>query len=227
MEHHMDFVFSRAEQYANMSWSFYQNYLQAEEEYKEEYKRWEKTGQSIETSAPINALLIIKETQAIAAIIFQALSIEAYTNLWGAIELGAAEFRTKYRLTSTKDKIKDLASKNSSEYPPEHLEKISALFEKRNDLVHSKAHVYPISAPSLYDYEKPENNYKDIDLVFKEQYSIFDGIDEQMILYQDFKENVRVIRNADIELYEEIENKQISEAAKRSCDAILNIFPRE
>lgn len=57
-----------------------------------------------------------------------------------------------------------------------------------------------------YNYEKPEENYRDINEFILEKQVAQENIDAEMKLYEQLQEAVKVIRNSDKELIEEIQD---------------------
>ena len=97
----MNCYFTFCEQYAAMAKSFYSQYHQHQENAK--------------SSTP--SASIAMEQAAICAVIFQALAVESYVNLFGSVVLGDDVFRCRYESeidkkhrASTIDKIKNICN---------------------------------------------------------------------------------------------------------------------
>lgn len=176
------------------------------------------------------ALFDAKENAALCAIIFEALSIEAYVNFWGASLLGDDIFYSKYeferkstegsskkrRSLNTLDKIKKICKEEyHTPYPTDgvHYCALKKLFQNRDRLVHYKPKQYCISRPSPKQLYTPEmyNDYLD---ACKELDFIFDGIDDQMRLYQEVKDNLAKCSGKTDPFYQQLEDtgKEIGKA---------------
>lgn len=220
----MNFIFSSANLYARMSLSFYEEYLEIEEQYQKESLIFQSKNQEIEYAGPVYALYALKEEKAIAAIIFQALAIEAYINLFGVVVFGENVFNSQHERKPTFQKLNVICSQLSASYPESHRVKLKELFDKRNELVHAKTKIYRVVPATMYDYDHPENNYRDVMDLYAGLSYVFVDIDAQMKLYQEFQENIRILRGAELELLEEID-KQIREnfSKQMSCN-VLSMF---
>ena len=156
-------------------------------------------------------------TGAISAIVFQALAIEGYVNLFGVIELGENVFYTEieppkgkqpkgFHYFSTLGKIAEICERSkriTTTYPEKHLSELGQLFRKRDQLVHHKPHPHAISKQP-FDYENPAASYSDYIEAKQEILFVYEGLDEQMRLYDEMKANITTLRGTGVELTEEL-----------------------
>lgn len=172
----------------------------------------------------------------IAAIVFQALAIEAYVNLFGVYELGEDRFFKEFepprnnrpqgfRPLNTIDKLKMICKEELGQpFPAEHIEKIRQLFTTRDRLVHSKSKPRSIRKQK-FDYLKPEKNYEDLFALAEELSFFYDGIEEHMELYRILQDDIMVIRGAEKELTVEISDRWLSDigrAVEETCASAYN-----
>lgn len=150
----------------------------------------------------------LKETSAICAIVFESLAIEAYVNFWGASILGDEIFFSKYEpqknsaasgsakthLKSTLEKMKYICKTEFDKpYPTNgsHYSRLKNLFLKRDKLVHNKPRGYLIElAP--FNYDSPELAFADYTDVLNQINFIYDGIDDELKLYEEVKSNLEI-----------------------------------
>ena len=215
-----------ANQYAKMSLSFFQEYHLIDEEYQKALSSYEE-GQVDDYK--VFALLIEKEEKAIAAVVFQAFAIEAYINLLGITIFGEDDFyhkkigNTKIERMPTLQKLDIICSELSVNYPEPHRQKIDALFKKRDSLVHQKPHLYTATVQP-FEYDHPEESYKEYYELMKPLKYLFSNLEEEMILYSELQENIRVLRGVEKELIEEIMEQEMKENAREMADAIQSLF---
>lgn len=172
----------------------------------------------------------------IAAIVFQALAIEAYVNLLGVYVVGKERFFSEYeppknhrprgfRPLNTIDKLKKICKEEIGHpFPEEHIEKIHQLFTTRDRLVHSKSKPYSIIKQE-FDYSKPEKNYEDIFALAEEMSFFYDGLEKHMELYRLLQDDITTIRDAKKELTVEISDRWLSNigtAVQEMCIATYN-----
>lgn len=197
-----DFYIIRSNQYARMAKEFY------DESLKE--RRFFEEGLNIpvsdEEKLGLYALLLEKtlkmDEKAIAAVLFQALAVEAYTNLFGITVFGEEDFYANYERAPTRKKLKEIAGKLNKTLPKEMDDRIKALFKKRDSFVHQKPKAYQIEVAD-FDYKNLEKNFEDINAYVEELMGAEEGLDDNMKIYEDLQECVRVLRGAELELTEE------------------------
>ncbi|SFO93461.1 hypothetical protein SAMN05216343_10141 [Oscillibacter sp. PC13] len=172
------------EQYAAMAKSFYFQYHQHQENAK--------------SGAP--SASIAMEQAAICAVIFQALAVESYVNLFGSVVLGDDVFRCRYESetdkkhrASTIDKIKNICNVElRNPYPTsgEDFGILKGLLDKRNKLVHPKSKPHAIENRP-YNYKKPEDLYSDYVQAFNEEIGfIYNNLEVEMLVYDELKKNL-------------------------------------
>ena len=209
-------VITNANTYAEMSRSFYEQYLKAQNRIKR--LSVDKTRHvDINWYAEYLHWLDESEKNAIAAVVFQAMAIEAYTNLFGLYTLGEEVFYDQgIERKKLKEKLSKICESLSQKYPTEHFEKIDALFKKRDNLVHQKPHLYEIPDNLAVLNDNEVNRFiKTTNELKKDMERVYRNLEKQMELYSQFQENIRLIRDADKELIEEITEKR----RKENCDS--------
>lgn len=174
----------------------------------------------------------------ISAIIFEALAIEAYVNLFGVYVLGEEKFfreyeppkgqrQTGFRYLNTIEKLKKICKEELNRpFPEQHAARIRNLFEMRDRLVHSKAKPHVI-AKRAFDYDNPEKSYEEMESIAEEITFFFEGIDGHMELYKMLQEDIKQIRGADKELTIEIRDSwlfEMGDAYKEACASAYGDF---
>lgn len=202
------FYIIRSNQYARMSKSFYEEFLAAKKLYDSVGELKKDDENPIINAAKQYVYHEQMDDAAVAAVIFQALSIEAYINLWGICVFGESTYydkKTRIERLPFEKKLMKILDEVGMSLPSTLLTNILALMEKRNSLVHQKPKAIWIGVDP-YNYEKPEENYRDINEFILEKQVAQENIDAEMKLYEQLQEAVKVIRNSDKELIEEIQD---------------------
>lgn len=181
------------------------------------------------------ANLEAKTRLTISAIIFQALAIEAYVNLFGVYVLGEEKFFSEYepprgkwpkgfRPLNTIDKLKKICKEEYHQsFPEQHADRIRRLFATRDKLVHSKAKPHVI-IKNTFDYEQLEKNYEEIAGIADEIMFFFDGVDDHMELYRMLQKDIQQIRGAEKELTTEISDRWLVEMGNAIEDACASAY---
>ena len=177
----MEIYFPLCEQYAAMAQSFYSQYQQ---------------------SAAGNDVLdsIAMEQAAICTVIFQALAVESYVNLFGSVTLGDENFRCNYESKTdskhrfnTIEKIKHICKDEfNTPYPTggKHFEMLKGLFSKRDRLVHQKSKPHNIEKRAI-DYGNMPKQYDDFLSAYKEEIGfIYERLEDEMKVYGELKQNL-------------------------------------
>ena len=167
----------------------------------------------------------------ISAIIFQALAIEAYVNLFGVYVVGERRFFSEYeppkykrqkgdKPLNTIDKLKKICKDEFHQhFPEQHADRIRKLFATRDKLVHSKPKPHVIIRKT-FDYEQLEKNYEEMASIADEMTFFFDGIDDHMELYRMLQTDIQHIRGSEKELTIEISDRWLAEmgnAVREAC----------
>ena len=207
------FYVIRGNQYAYMSKTFYNQFLEAKKMYEnlDTSENKDSLEQQLYSIAIQRPYLQQMDEAAIATVIFQALAIEAYVNLLGIDILGEDKYYTycyekKKRLerASTKKKLEVITEIIGQPLPDGLLHDISALMDKRNDLVHQKPRATWVGiAP--YNYDNQEENFKDINAFIAETRMAEKNIDREVMLYEELSEAIKIIRGTDKELIDEFQ----------------------
>ena len=177
----MEVYFPLCQQYAAMAQSFYSQYQQS------------TAGNDILTS-------IAMEQAAVCAVIFQALAVESYVNLFGSVTLGDENFRCNYESKTdskhrynTIEKIKHICKDEfSNPYPTDgkHFEVLKGLFSKRDRLVHQKSKPYNIEKRPL-NYDNMAEQYDDYLHAYEAEIGfIYERLEDEMKVYEELRENL-------------------------------------
>ena len=213
----MDCYFTFCEQYATMAKSFYFQYHQ--------YQENAKSGDSSASMA--------MEQAAICAVIFQALAVESYVNLFGSVVLGDDVFRCRYESeidkkhrASTIDKIKNICNiELGNPYPTsgEHFRILKGLIDKRNKLVHPKSKPHTIENRP-FNYKKPEESRSDYVQAFNEEIGfIYNNLESEMFVYDDLKKNLARC-NSGVEVIGALLDDLAKESGKTIADSIKTAY---
>ena len=192
------------EQYASMAKSFYFQYQESAESYD-------------------SFASIAMEQTAICAVIFQALAVESYVNLFGSVVLSDDVFRCRYESETDKrhrvntiDKIRKICNEElHSPYPTsgEHFRTLKGLLDKRNRLVHPKSKPHAIEK-CPFNYQKLEDSYSDYIQAFDEEIGfIYNNLEAEMQIYSDLKRNLARC-NGGTEVIESLRNNLEKEIEK-------------
>lgn len=223
------------QKFANMADTLYHSYLVQNDAY-------EKTAHEnipIENKEGIIlAYSIFDQLQAdaISAIIFQALAIEAYINLFGVYELGEEVFFSEYEPPKNKKPAK-FHYKSSIEkltsickevyhvdYPSSEIAMIEALFNKRDRLVHNKPRPHILEKPSIKSHTLPDND--SFESYVEEETFIFDKIDMDMEQYKQLQKTIKNIRSAEYELVEEITTRLVNDTIGETANILYSSMLR-
>lgn len=203
----LNFIFSNSDLYADIAHDSYSEYLNLD-----------KTICSFDSSPEADCsfdkmyLLRRREQAAIKAVVFQALAIEAYVNLFGYCVTGEIEIkRADGNYMSTVSKLEEICRRLSKQYPTDSSRRIRKLFSKRDSLVHQKPQEIIITKQP-FDYNHPEKNYEDISSFYDTLNELYNNLDNDMQLYNELQENIKVIRNSDTELLDELCQNQVRKA---------------
>lgn len=197
-----NFYIIRSNQYARMAEESYAEYLEA----KSLSEEVSDIPVSDEEQLGIYAYLLEKclkmDEKAIVAVLFQALAVEAYTNLFGLTVFGEAEYYCSYERLPTRKKLETIAGKLDKTLPEAIGDRVQKLFKKRDSFVHQKPKAYQIGLVD-FDYKNPEKSFEDINAYMEELMSAEEGLEDNMMIYKDLQECVRNLRGAELELAEE------------------------
>lgn len=205
-----DIYIIRSNQYARMSEAFYSDYLAARNTHDKIDGVFSPTEAPVENAAYKLAYTEQMDDAAIAAIVFQALAIEAYVNLMGAYLIGEEVFYKRHERKSTFEKLDIVLQEIGGSLSADLKERIALLFKKRNRFVHQKPKAYHLE-PKPYDYKNPEANFNEINEFFREITFSYENIDMEIHIYAELQESIRILRRAEYELIEEIQSKTIND----------------
>lgn len=179
------------EQYNSLAQSFYQQHL----EIKSQLTQLGKPADFLDNPslASTQYELTIGMLQAsISAVVFEAFAIESYVNFFGAYVLGDSTYYSTYesgehgKRYATIEKIKMMCKDEfKSPYPTggKHFVALKGLFTKRDQLAHNKPKGHEIST-------KSGNSFADYYEAFSEISFIYEGLEQEMALYDEVKENL-------------------------------------
>lgn len=197
----------RSNQYARISRIFYEQYLEVKKLYDSISKSETEFEKQIENLAFQYVYLEQMDDAAIAAVVFQALAVESYVNLWGIDVFGEKEYYDKtHKLerASTMRKLERIANELGKSIPEDLLCDIKALMEKRNHFVHQKPKAFEIGIEP-YNYKNPEENFRDINAFIAEKMRAQENIEVDVVVYEKLQEAVRIIRGKGKELIDEFQ----------------------
>lgn len=200
-----DYYIIRSSQYAQMSTRFYEEYLAAKKMYDRVDEIFVPSENPVLNYSYKTRYLQQADDNAIASVVFQALAVEAYTNLWGMWLLGEEEFYANYdskKRLSTPNKLVTLAEKMGKEFPTELKDRIERLFQKRNSFVHQKPKAYHFEVKP-YDYKNPAASFDDIDAFIHDLSYAEEDLAAEMQIFADLQKCVQTLRGAECELIEE------------------------
>ncbi len=198
------------ETYANMSLSYYEQYREACSSISS--KKMDRPWNILEHSSEENQEYItnwaIKLNTAITAIVFQALSVEAYINLYGVIKVGEDEFYEKYESKkerlSTIEKLKKMCKDKLNKNYPTREKKYNdlvSLLKKRDRLVHVKprADKSGVDMQMYYDHLRSEVGF------------VFNNIDDEMLTYHNLKANLAIVDGSGVDIITAMQEQDVAE----------------
>lgn len=205
------------ENYNEISRTFYDKYKAGIEKYRDSGCIWDFNEHTPEENYDYRKTRRDTYNSALGAIVFQAIAVEAFVNLFGAYRLGDEVFYSDIEKTgaTTSDKLKNIYRRlYGGNYPTNTVEynRLMSLLNKRNRIVHTKP-----KALSMQD-EEITPNYG----VFMEQVDfIFSNIDDEMKSYETLKRTIRELENKECDLIHEID-KEIEQALKEGITSMIN-----
>lgn len=216
-------ILTSANLYAEMAGTFYENYLRFEQACQDLPQSFDVESDP-ETINKTCYYLNGKRKNAVAATVFQALAIEAYINLLGMYSMGEEEYYRRFEKKPPTEKLKKICNFIGRSYPKDHLSQIRAFFDdKRNPLAHEKPRFFPVEVKP-FDVMHPEKSYEDIEEFFREDNYLYSNIGAEKNLYRELQDHVKTVRNAEKELIEEIQEKQLNDCLKEMAQAIGAMF---
>lgn len=195
------------ETYNQISQNAYKEYVDVITYLKSlEHDVWDCCEHTIEQNVNFTLAMQKRQISAITAIVFQALAVEAFINLFGAQRIGEATFYTQYecRGTTTLEKLKKIC-KNFLHQPYPTQDKaysmLTSLLHKRDAIVHTKPRSIAINGtPISYDDFMSQSEY------------VYKNIDEEIESYEKLKRIMAALEGKKKDLIEE------------NLDSILNIL---
>ncbi len=221
----MDVYPMLCENYNGMSQSFYAQYKDAVGYLKSlKCRSWDILSHTADENEMYGTAQSMRLHSAIAAIVFQALAVEAFVNLYGAQKVGDEAFYSKYdfkgatTLGKLKAICKDVLHKD---YPTcdKAYSRLDSLMKKRNDIVHTKPHpVSVVSTPEVPDYTE----------FMSQTEFVFKNIDDEMKSYNTLRENLRVLDGNEKDLIQENIESSMDACAKAIFEMCVKaLFPQE
>ncbi len=221
---------TKANVYADMASTFFAEYQHFERCYKElTFNRSEEF--DAQKYGRLMDYTLNSEKAAIAAVVFQALAIEAYINLFGVSVFGEHFYglmlgNDKLERANTIKKLKYICNSFGKDYPDTHITALQSLFKKRDKLVHQKPHQY-CTEPLPFDYDNPQKSFEPLIKFQEDMMFVFDNLPREMMLYQELQENIRLVRNAENELTVEIHQKYMTDSqgqVKKAIEDMFNVY---
>jgi hypothetical protein len=212
----MKMYFQYCELYNKSSKQFYEEYFSLKEEIDNlngAKAFWDYTSHTSEENYRYDINSFIARRNAFAAIVFQALAIESYLNLYGSYHL-SEKFDKEYEYKPTLKKLKSLCKDVvKKEFPADDnlYKDIDLLFRKRDSLVHDKVH--------LVETTLPENELRDPFLDY-ENY-IFNDIKKDIGIYDRLKAKLKELEGAEADIIEKLSYEIGTEALRVLMDTFL------
>ncbi len=205
------------ENYNEISLSFYDKYRAGVGKYRGSGCIWDFNEHTPEENYDYINTRRDTYNSAFGAIVFQAIAVEAFVNLFGVYRLGDKVFYSDIEKhgATTSDKLKNIYKRlYGNNYPTNTVEynRLKSLLSKRNRIVHTKP-----KALSMQD-EATTPNYS----VFMEQVDfIFSNIDEEMKSYETLKRTIKELEKKECDLIQEI-YKEIDQAVNERITSMIN-----
>lgn len=220
----MDFLPMLSENYDKMSQGFFDQYTEATNYLKSlGCTYWNIPDHTKEENAQYFKAMSMRFHSALAAIVFQALAIEAYVNYYGVHRVGEKVFYQSYESKvsrkSTKDKLKLICKEILKKpYPTDCVEysRLVELLKDRDRIVHTKPRAIPLDGNEVFpNYEQIMGQYN----------FIYDHIEDKMKSYSILKKNLAKLDGSNEDLIER-NLTQYLEATQNAIE-IMFTFNRE
>ena len=217
--------FTLCEDFRQMAETFYGEYLMS----KQKYENQAQGNGLLDDIIPAKGM----QMAASAAVVFEAIAIEAYVNLLGSYLVPDSYYvnyeskTAKIKDRSTLGKLKSLCKEEiKKSYPADHaLEVMQDLFTKRDRIVHTKpvAHSFEIKP---FNYNNIGSNYADYTSAFSEEIGfLYDGLEEQMQSYPTLIQNINALLGKD--MLEEIRSAPMQNISLALGDMFTHIFKKD
>lgn len=191
------------ETYNEISQKAYKDYLEAVHYLKSlGCAHWDMLDHTAEENEKYTEAMQQREKSAITAIVFQALAVEAFVNLYGAQRVGEDKYYADYeskdapaKERTTEGKLKKICKEYLNKpYPTNDkaYSRLISLLNKRDSIVHTKPRAVIIDGEHVsYDDFMSQTEY------------IYKNIDEELESYENLKENMRQLEGKEHDLIEE------------------------
>ena len=158
---------------------------------------WDYCDHTKEQNEKYTSAMQKREKSAITAIVFQALAVEAFINLFGAQRIGETTFYTQYecRGSTTLGKLKKISKEFLHKpYPTEGkaYSMLISLLNKRDSIVHTKPKAVTINGEPI-DYD---------DFMSQTEY-IYKNIDGELECYEKLKRSMASLEGKERDLIQE------------------------
>jgi len=215
----MEFFPMLCENYNYLSQNFYRQYKDAKEYLLSlNTETWDYLSHTPEENQHYNDANSMLLNSAIAAVVFQALSIEAFINLYGAQKIGEEKYYGNFEKkgATTIDKIKQVCLEVSKQnYPTatRAYEHLRSLLKKRDRIVHTKPRSLNFSC-----IDDSANNIMDF---FEQTDFVYADIDEEMQSYENLKKTLCLLDGSAKDLISE----NIEASTYATIIAVLSSMP--
>lgn len=195
----------RSKQYAEMSAGFYSEYLSE----KRMYDAYNEVFSSAATDHKLEHFVELMlrtdrmSKHAIAAIVFQAMAVEAYANLLGMHLLGEDCFYSQHERKPLTKKLSAALQTVGGNLPTDLMDRIAHLIEKRNALVHQKPKAFHFGIED-YDPQNPTAIGDAVNAYLKEIDLAEENLADEVKIYSDLQAAVCSLRGMSIELIDEV-----------------------
>ena len=195
----------RSKQYAEMSADFYSEYLSEKRLYDTYNEALSSVSRDHKLEYCVRLMLRADRISkhAIAAIVFQAMAVEAYTNLLGMHLLGEDCFYSQHERKPLTKKLSAALQTIGGNLPTDLMDRIAHLIEKRNALVHQKPKAFHFSIED-YDPQNPTAIDDAVNAYLKEIDLAEESLADEVKIYSDLQAAVRSLRGVSIELIDEV-----------------------
>lgn len=175
-----------SEVFSDMSITYYNYYISNHDDLKRMNggRSWDIADHTPEENGHFFAVYRATFYNAVSAVVFQALAVEAYVNLFGVKIFGEAEFYNKFERVSTVNKLKAIYEKifcngeRQKEFEDPIKDQIDKLFTKRNHLVHYKSRYIDVQNSSMDEF---------FAYMYDQQDFVWDRINDDMKVYRNLK----------------------------------------
>lgn len=215
----MEFFPMLCENYNYLSQNFYGQYKDAKEYLLSlDTETWDYLSHTPEENQHYNDANSMLLNSALAAVVFQALSIEAFINLYGAQKIGEEKYYGNFEKkgATTIDKIKQVCLEVTKQKYPTNTrayEYLRSLLKKRDQIVHTK--------PRSLNFSCIGDSTNNITDFFEQTDFVYADIDKEMQSYENLKKTFCLLDGSAKDLVSE----NIEASTYAAIIAVLSSMP--